>query len=62
VLLAAFGKLTPEDESEDETYDAKVKVLKEDVERHVKEEEGEIFPMRQIAWQRTLRDPCRSID
>jgi hemerythrin superfamily protein len=40
VLLAALGKLTPEDDS----YDAKVKVLKEDVEHHVKEEEGEMFP------------------
>jgi len=40
VLLAALGKLTPEDES----YEAKVKVLKEDVEHHVKEEEGEMFP------------------
>ncbi len=30
--------------AEDESYDAKVKVLKEQVEHHVEEEEGEMFP------------------
>ena len=30
--------------TEDETFDAKVKVLKEQVEHHVEEEEGEMFP------------------
>ncbi len=39
-LLAAIGRITPADE----TWDAKVKVLREDVEHHVKEEEGEMFP------------------
>jgi hemerythrin superfamily protein len=39
-LLAQVAGLTPADE----TYDMKIKVLKEDVEHHVKEEEGEMFP------------------
>lgn len=39
-LLAALSKTTPDDE----TFDSKVKVLQEDVEHHVKEEEGEMFP------------------
>jgi hemerythrin superfamily protein len=39
-LLAQIAGITPTDES----WDAKIKVLKEDVEHHVKEEEGEMFP------------------
>lgn len=39
-LLAQVSSITPADES----YDMKIKVLKEDVEHHVKEEEGEMFP------------------
>src|ERR1700733_12775970 len=39
-LLGQIASITPVDES----WDAKVKVLKEDVEHHVKEEEGEMFP------------------
>src|SRR6202521_5014468 len=39
-LLAQISSIT----SADETYDMKIKVLKEDVEHHVKEEEGEMFP------------------
>ena len=39
-LLAAIAEISPDDES----YSAKIKVLKEDVEHHVKEEEGEMFP------------------
>jgi hemerythrin superfamily protein len=39
-LLAEIASITPDDE----TYDMKMKVLKEDVEHHVKEEEGEMFP------------------
>jgi hemerythrin superfamily protein len=39
-LLAEISGITPADE----TWDMKVKVLKEDVEHHVKEEEGEMFP------------------
>jgi hemerythrin superfamily protein len=39
-LLAAIAGIAPADE----TWDMKVKVLKEDVEHHVKDEEGEMFP------------------
>jgi iron-sulfur cluster repair protein YtfE (RIC family) len=39
-LLAAIAEISPDDES----YSSKIKVLKEDVEHHVKEEEGEMFP------------------
>jgi hemerythrin superfamily protein len=39
-LLAQISSITPTDE----TYDMKIKVLKEDVEHHVKDEEGEMFP------------------
>jgi iron-sulfur cluster repair protein YtfE (RIC family) len=39
-LLAQISSITPADE----TYDMKIKVLKEDVEHHVKDEEGEMFP------------------
>jgi iron-sulfur cluster repair protein YtfE (RIC family) len=39
-LLAAIAEISPDDES----YWAKLKLLKEDVEHHVKEEEGEMFP------------------
>jgi hemerythrin superfamily protein len=39
-LLAQIADITPEDE----TWDMKVKVLREDVEHHVKDEEDEMFP------------------
>jgi hemerythrin superfamily protein len=39
-LLAQISRITPSDE----TYDMKIKVLKEEVEHHVKDEEGEMFP------------------
>jgi iron-sulfur cluster repair protein YtfE (RIC family) len=39
-LLAEISKITPADE----TYDMKLKVLREDIEHHVKEEETEMFP------------------
>jgi hemerythrin superfamily protein len=39
-LLGEIASITPADES----YDMKIKVLKEDVEHHVKDEEGEMFP------------------
>ncbi len=39
-LLSQLSKMSPTDEK----YDAKVTVLIEEVEHHVKEEEGEMFP------------------
>jgi hemerythrin superfamily protein len=39
-LLAALSAISPTDEN----YNMKLKVLKEDVEHHVKDEEGEMFP------------------
>jgi hemerythrin superfamily protein len=39
-LLAQIAAITPADE----TYDMKIKVLREDVEHHVKDEETEMFP------------------
>ncbi len=42
-LLAELEELGPDDE----TFDAKMKVLKDNVEHHVEEEEGEMFPHAQ---------------
>lgn len=39
-LIAQIGEIDPSDEF----YDAKIKVLSEQIEHHVEEEEGEMFP------------------
>jgi hemerythrin superfamily protein len=42
---------------EDEQFDARVKVLKEQIEHHVEEEEGELFPqVKKDCDERTLED------
>jgi hemerythrin superfamily protein len=43
VLLADLSDMEPDDE----TFDAKMKVMKDNVEHHVEEEEGEMFPHAQ---------------
>ena len=40
ILLGELGKMSPSDEQ----FDAKMTVLKENVEHHVEEEEGELLP------------------
>src|ERR1700720_254925 len=51
-LLAAIAEISPDDES----YSAKIKVLKEDVEHHIKEEEGEMFPDARKYLRNKLED------
>jgi hemerythrin superfamily protein len=49
-LIAELSNTSPTDE----TYNMKLKVLKEDVEHHVREEEGEMFPDA----KKYLGSPC----
>ena len=52
-LLSELGGLDPADES----YDAKVRVLMENVRHHVEEEEEELFPQaRKVMGRRLLQD------
>lgn len=52
-LLSELGGLDPADE----TYDAKVRVLMENVRHHVEEEEGELFPeVRKALGRKLLQD------
>ena len=49
LLMTEISAMTPEDEQ----YDAKVTVLKENIEHHVKEEEGEMFPLVKKRFDKT---------
>ena len=58
-LLAQIADITPDDE----TWDMKVKVLKEDVEHHVKDEETEMFPdARKFLGERRLIELGAELD
>lgn len=50
-------------DSADPQYDAKIKVLKENVEHHVKEEEGDLFPkVKKLLDQKTLLELGRIME
>ena len=51
-LLAEIAEISPDNEF----YSTKIKVLKEDVEHHVKEEEGEKFPDARKYLRNKLED------
>jgi len=52
-LLTQIASIRPTNEG----YDMKIKVLKEDVEHHVKDEEGEMFPdAKKFLGERRLRE------
>jgi hemerythrin superfamily protein len=58
-LLAKISTITPAEE----TWDMKVKVLKEDVEHHVKDEESEMFPdARKFLGEKRLMELGTELD
>ena len=51
VLLGEISQLGPSDEQ----WDAKIKVLQENTEHHIEEEEGELFPKVRKIWDADIR-------
>jgi len=52
VLLGEISQLGPSDEP----WDAKIKVLQENTEHHIEEEEGELFPKVRKIWDADIRN------
>ena len=52
LLLAEISQLDPSDE----TWRPKVKVLQENIEHHIEEEEGELFPKVRRLWNKSRRE------
>jgi hemerythrin superfamily protein len=52
LLLGEIGKLKPEDEA----FQPKVKVLQENTEHHIEEEEKELFPRVRKVWDTDKRE------
>jgi hemerythrin superfamily protein len=51
VLLGEISQLEPSDEQ----WNAKIKVLQENTEHHIEEEEGELFPKVRKIWDADIR-------
>jgi hemerythrin superfamily protein len=52
LLIDEIGKLKPSDEA----WEPKIKVLQENTEHHIEEEEGELFPKVRKIWDRDMRE------
>jgi hemerythrin-like domain-containing protein len=52
LLIAEISKLKPSDEE----WEPKIKVLQENTEHHIEEEEGELFPKVRKIWDREVRE------
>jgi len=52
VLIAEISQLNPSDE----TWAPKIKVLQENTEHHIEEEEGELFPKVRKIWDKARRE------
>jgi hemerythrin superfamily protein len=59
VLIEEINALKPDDEA----FEPKVKVLQENTEHHIEEEEGELFPKVRKIWDTAKRqDVGRAMD
>ena len=52
VLIGELNELRPTDE----TWEPKIKVLQENTEHHIEEEEGELFPKVRKIWDKARRE------